>query len=104
MNVNMFLIPANSKNGKLIFSLFTKFDLILLLSGFTMSILLLLIIAPSSLQMLITCLVPLLVCGTLVIPIPNYHNIYTVLKEVIEFFYKRRNYKWEGWCSRDEFK
>lgn len=104
MNVNMFLIPANSKNGKLIFSLFTKFDLILLLSGFTMSILLLLIIAPSSLQMLITSLVPFLVCGTLVIPIPNYHNIYTVLKEIIEFFYKRRNYKWEGWCSRDEFK
>ena len=104
MNFNMFLIPANSKNGKLIFSLFTKFDLILVLTGFVVTILMLLVISPASFQMLITCMTPLLVTATLVIPIPNYHNIYTVLKEIIEFFYKRRNYKWEGWCSRDEFK
>ena len=27
-----------------------------------------------------------------------------IFKETIEFFYKRRNYKWEGWCTSDEFK
>ena len=101
---NMFIIPANSKNGKLIFSLFTKFDLILLSSGFVVSILSILIITPSSLQGILLCLLPALICAMLVIPIPNYHNIFTVLKELIEFFYQRRNYKWEGWCSRDEFK
>lgn len=100
----MFLIPANSKNGKLIFSLFTRFDLILLSSGLTISILSILIFAPSTLQGLLFCLIPGLICTALVVPIPNYHNVFTVLKELIEFFYQRRNYKWEGWCSGDEFK
>lgn len=102
--MNMYIIPANSKNGKLIFSLFTKFDLILVSSGLGFSILSLLIFSPSSIRGLLFCLIPGLICAALVVPIPNYHNVYTVLKELIEFFYQRRNYKWEGWCSRDEFK
>jgi hypothetical protein len=62
------------------------------------------IFSPSNLQALILCLLPGLIGVALVIPIPNYHNVYTVLKELIEFFYNRRNYKWEGWCCKDEFK
>ena len=104
MNVNMFLIPPNSKNGKLIFSIFTKFDLILFTSGIGVTILALLLFTPGSFQGIVTCLVPGLVCSALILPVPNYHNIYTVIKELIEFFYHRRNYKWEGWCSSDEFK
>lgn len=100
----MFLIPANSKNGKLIFSVFTKFDLILVSSGLAVSIISILIFAPGTLQGLMFCLIPGLVCSALVVPIPNYHNVFTVFKDVIEFFYQRRNYKWEGWCSKDEFK
>ena len=104
MNTNMFLIPANSKNGKLIFSLFTRFDLILVSSGLAFTILSVIIFSPSSLRGLIFCLLPGLICTTLVIPIPHYHNVFTVFKDIIEFFYQRRNFKWEGWCASDEFK
>ena len=102
--MNIYIIPANSKSGKLIFSLFTPFDLILVTSGLIISILSLLIFGVSSIQGLILCLLPGIICVALVIPIPNYHNTYTVLKELIEFFYKRRNYKWEGWRVSDEYK
>lgn len=102
--MNLYIIPANSKSGKLIFSLFTPFDLILLISGLVVSILSILLFAPSSLTGFLIALLPGIVCVALVIPIPNYHNTFTVLRELIEFFYKRRNYKWEGWRASDEFK
>ena len=102
--MNIFIIPANSKSGKLIFSLFTTFDLILLTSGLVISILSILIISPNSFFGFLISLLPGILCMALVVPIPNYHNVYTVLKELIEFFYKRRNYKWEGWRVSDEFK
>ena len=101
---NMYLIPANSNSGKLIFSIFTKFDLILVSSGTIVTLLSLLIFKVGSFQSLIIMLLPMLICVALVVPIPYYHNVFVVIKELIEFFYKRRNYKWEGWCSRDEFK
>ena len=99
-----YLIPANAKKSMLIFGIFTKLDLILVSSGVAISILLLMIFAPSSLFGAIMCLLPMLVVGFLVIPVPNYHNIRILIKEIIEFFYNRRNYKWKGWCYRDEFK
>lgn len=102
--MNLYIVPANSNNGKLIFNLFTKFDLVLVLSGFGITLGSLLLFSPSSISALLLCLTPLLITAALVIPVPNYHNVYTVIKEVIEFFYNRRNYKWEGWCSKDEFK
>lgn len=101
---NLYIIPANSNNGKLIFNVFTRFDLILLLSGLLFSVTSILLFSPGSITALILCLVPGLICVALVVPIPNYHNVFTVLKDLIEFFYQRRNYKWEGWCSSDEFK
>ncbi|MBR2713064.1 MAG: hypothetical protein IKE73_05095 [Bacilli bacterium] len=102
--MNLFIIPANSNQGKLIFSLFTKFDLILVSSGFAITLLSLMIFTISSFQMFVIIMLPALITALLVVPIPNYHNVYTVIKEIIQFFYKRRNYRWEGWCSRDEFK
>ena len=102
--MNLYIIPANSNQGKLIFSLFTKFDLILVSSGFAITLLSLMIFKISSFQMFVIIMLPLLITALLVVPIPNYHNVYTVIKELIQFFYKRRNYKWEGWCSLDEFK
>ena len=101
--MNQYLIPANSK-GKLIFGMFTKFDIILLSIGIVVTLLLLIIIGPENLTVAIICLSPLLISGFLVIPIPNYHNVLTVIKEMIDFFYGRRNYKWKGWCYKDEFK
>lgn len=102
--MNIFIIPANSKSGKLIFSLFTPFDLILLTSGLLVTVLSILLFAPGSFMGLLITLLPGIICIALVIPIPNYHNTYTVLKDLIEFIYKRRNYKWEGWRASDEYK
>lgn len=99
-----YLIPANAKKGTLIFGLFNKFDLMLFGIGIISTILLLLIISPESLLMAIICLLPLFVCTFLVIPIPNYHNVLTLIKEIINFFYGRRNYKWKGWCYKNEYK
>lgn len=99
-----YLIPANAKNGNLIFNVFTWFDLTLFLSGIAVSLLLLLIIGPDSLGSSIICLAPGLTCSMLVVPVNNYHNILTVLKEMINFFKNRRNYKWKGWCYTDEYK
>lgn len=99
-----YLIPANTKNGNLIFNVFTGFDLGLFLSGIGVSLLLLLIISPGTLLSALICLAPGLICSMLVVPVPNYHNILTVLKEMISFFNGRRNYKWKGWCYTDEYK
>ena len=99
-----YLIPANAKKSMLIFGLFTKFDLILLSVGTVISVLLLMIFSPSTLLLAIICLLPMLISAFLVIPIPNYHNVLVLIREIIDFFYNRRNYKWKGWCYKDEFK
>ena len=99
-----YLIPANSKNGQLIFGFLNKSDLILISSGIAITILLLLIIGPQDISMALVCLSPLFISAFLVIPIANYHNVLTVIHEMIGFFYGRRNYKWNGWCYKDEFK
>lgn len=99
-----YLIPANTNKGKLIFNIFLPIDLIIISSGITVSFLSLLLFSPDSLFAAIICLLPALICGLLVIPIPHYHNVRVLFKELISFFYQRRNYKWEGWCYKDEFK
>lgn len=99
-----YLIPANTKNGNLIFNVFRPFDLGLFLSGVGLSLLLLLIISPGNLTSAMICLAPGLICSFLVIPVPNYHNILIVIIEMINFFNNRRNYKWKGWCYTDEYK
>ena len=81
--MNSYLIPANAKKSILIFGYFTKFDLILVGSGTLISILLLIIVSPNSLGTAIFCLLPLLVTAFLVIPIFNYHNVLTLIKEII---------------------
>lgn len=99
-----YLIPANAKRGTLIFGMFTKFDLGLFGIGAVITVLLLVIIAPESFKIALICLLPLFTTAFLVVPIPNYHNILTLIREIIDFFYGRRNYKWEGWCYKNEYK
>lgn len=99
-----YLIPANAKKGTLIFGMFTKFDLVLFGIGILVSVLLLISISPETLKAAIICLLPLFISAFLVVPIPNYHNVLTLIKEMIDFFYGRRNYKWEGWCYKNEYK
>lgn len=97
-----FLIPANSKKSLLIFGLFTPFDLILFGSGVGVTTLLLLTLPVDQLPIAILALSPALICGFLVLPIPNYHNMITILGNVIAYFTNRQKYIWKGWCVLDE--
>ena len=95
---NNYLIPANSKKSLLIFGLFNKFDLIMFSIGIVSTLILLLILPVDQLLYAIIALAPVLVTGFLVLPIPNYHNMLTIIKEAFNFFTQRRNFIWKGWC------
>ena len=97
-----FLIPANSKKSLLIFGVFDIFDLILFVSGIGITILLLLLISPSSLLGAIIDITPALICGFLVLPITNYRNTRILIREVYRFYTRRERFIWKGWCVKDE--
>lgn len=101
---NNYLIPANSKKSQLYFGLFNKFDLILFGSGVGFSLLMMSIIPANNFVLGIIICLPALVTGFLVFPVPNYHNVLTLLKSVWNFFTTRQRFIWKGWCVKDEFK
>ena len=82
----------------LIFGLFTKFDLILFLIGIGLSLLMLMILPVEQIVVAIIALLPALVTGFLVMPVPNYYNMRTLLMSAISFFMNQRKFKWKGWC------
>ena len=96
-----YLIPANTKKSLLAFGLFNKFDLILFGSGIAVSILLLLVLPVEQLKFAIIAVIPGLVTGFLVFPIPHYHNVLTVIRNAFIFFTTRQQFVWKGWCVRD---
>jgi len=98
VNDNTYLIPANTKRGILIFSLFTKLDLTLLSIGISITMIMILILPLDTLTVTMIALAPGLISAFLVLPVPNYHNILTVLKGAYEFYTERRKYIWKGWC------
>lgn len=98
-----FLIPANTKKSMLLFGVFTTFDLILFATGIGITILLLMIVSPSSLLTACIDLAPGVICGFLVLPVPNYHNIRVVIQEVYRFYTTRQKFIWKGWCVKDEY-
>lgn len=99
--MNEYLIPANSKKSMLIFGIFNKFDLIMFGIGVGISLLLLMILPVESLIFAIIALAPGVITGVLVIPIPNYHNIRTIIGLAYEFYTTRQQYVWKGWCIKD---
>lgn len=99
-----YLIPANSKKSILIFGVFTTYDLILFGTGAGITILLLLLVNPTSLLGAVIDLAPAVVTGFLVLPIPHYHNIRTVIKDVYRFYTTRQRFIWKGWCVADGLK
>ena len=99
--MNQFLIPANSKKSMLIFGLFNTVDLIIFGSGLGVTLLLLAIIGPSETLDTFIVLLPALITGLLVAPIPNYHNILTIILECYAFLTNRQRYVWKGWCVSD---
>lgn len=98
---NMYLIPANSKKSMLLFGLFTKVDLALFLIGVGLSLLLLLILPIEGLLFALIALAPGVTCAFLVFPVPNYHNIRTIIKLGWDFYTTRQKYIWRGWCYKD---
>ena len=51
----------------------------------------------------IIALLPGCICGLLVFPIPNYHNVLCALISIYKFYTERRNYVWKGWCFHERF-
>ncbi len=101
MNKNTYLIPANTKRGALIFNVFMINDLILLAVGVSITLILLFTLSTDNLLKTVIILGPGLLAGFLVLPIPNYHNVLTVIKSGLKFLTERRLYIWKGWCINE---
>lgn len=99
--MNNYLIPANTKSGALFLNIFYLFDVLLLLSGIGVTLVLLMILPIDTLPITLIALSPALVCSFLVLPIPNYHNILTIIMSATSFFSERRIFIWKGWCVNE---
>ena len=95
---NTYLIPANSKKSMLIFGYFTTVDLIIFCCGLGITFLLLMFLPVEQFTMAIIAIMPAFICSFLVFPIPNYHNVRTVIMNAWEFYTTRQKYIWKGWC------
>lgn len=102
--MNGYLIPANAKKGTLIFNLFRPFDLILFSVGIGVTLLMLAVIPSTNMVAVTIALMPGCICGLLVLPIPNYHNVLCALISIYKFYTERRKYVWKGWCFYEQFK
>lgn len=101
---NSYLIPANTKQGQLIFGLFRPIDLILLGSGVITSLIMMFILPLDSIGTTLIALAPGLICAGLVLPIPHYHNVLVVITEFFGFLTSRQKYIWKGWCASSDEK
>ena len=97
---DQYLIPANTKRGKLILGWFRPFDLALFGSGILVSLLLLAFLRFDDIASVIIGLSPALIIGFLVMPVPNYHNMLNIIVEAYEFLTNRQRYRWKGWCYK----
>lgn len=100
---NMYLIPANSKKGQLIFNLFRPIDLTVFLTGVGISLVFFVAISSNSILATVIKLLPISTGAFLVVPIPNYHNVMMFIRDAYLFLASRRVYLWKGWCVRDEY-
>lgn len=97
-----YLIPANTKKGQLILGIFRPMDLIIFGTGVLITVIFMALLPLSSTLVTIIIMLPALVTGFLIIPVPYYHNMLNVIAELIGFFTNQRNYKWKGWCVARE--
>ena len=95
---NNYLIPANTKRGKLILGLFRPFDLALFACGILTTIILLAFLPLVSTFVTILVLSPAFITAFLVMPVPYYHNMLNIVVEMYEFLTTRQTYRWKGWC------
>ena len=95
---NTYLIPANSKKSALIFGLFTGSDLVIASVGIGLSLILMMVLPTGIFWVAILSILPGFIAAFLVFPIPNYHNVRTVIRNAWEFYTTRQKYIWKGWC------
>ena len=98
MEDNQYLIPANSKKSMLILGFFNVTDLIVFGTGLFMTFILLFAISADSLKNSVFIIAPSLIVSFLVLPVPNHHNIRTLIYNIYNYFSNRRRYYWRGWC------
>ena len=97
---DQYLIPANTKRGKLILGWFRPFDLILFGTGILITMIFLAFIPIDNVMVTIIVLAPAVITGFLVVPVPYYHNILNIVVEMYQFYTGRRQYLWKGWCYK----
>lgn len=99
--MNQFLIPANTKRGRYIFSMFRPVDLAILLTGVSITFILLIILSNADAEswLKIVAVIPGLIAVGLVVPVANYHNVMVAIGEIISYYSNNRNYRWRGWCA-----
>lgn len=103
MNGN-YLIPANTKKSQLILGFFTFPDLIVFGIGCSITLILLFVFQSMNFQTALLVLLPAIISGFLVVPVPHYHNVMQLLTNIIIYFMNRKRFYWKGWCIRDEQK
>lgn len=99
--MNNYLIPANTKKSQLILGFFTPIDLVIFGVGCLTTVIMLFVFQGMNFQMAIMVLLPALISGFLVIPVPNYHNVLQLITNIVIFILGRKRYYWKGWCIRD---
>ena len=72
--------------------------------GVGISLIALAIVPSTNMIAVIIALLPGCICGLLVFPIPNYHNVLCALISIYKFYTERRRYVWKGWCFYEQFK
>ena len=80
-----YLIPANTKRGKLILGFFKPHDLFILAGGILVTLLLMATSEMSSPIITILVLSPAIICGFLVLPVPYYHNVLNIIIAVKDY-------------------
>jgi len=95
---NQYLIPANSNKSRLILGFFTPIDLIIFGTGVMFTLVMLFVFKSNSLGVLVMILSPALISAFLVMPVPHYHNIMTLIGNIYRFYTGIRRFYWRGWC------
>ena len=99
-NENGYLIPANSKKSMLILGFFNKTDLVIFGTGCLITFLLLFVLDTGVIKQALFILVPVTISVFLVLPVPNHHNVRTLIGNIYGYFTRRRSYYWRGWCMK----
>ena len=99
--MNQFLIPANSKKSMLKLGLFNWFDITVLSIGIIITMILLFVIKDANMGQLILMLSPALIAVLMVMPVPPYHNVMTLLGNIVRFYTGIKKYYWRGWCVKN---